>query len=1251
MTTWLRQKVFFSDVSPLVEKGLTKNIESGDIFALPAHLSPETKAVDEDKVNWSTWKTLLLTLFWQARPYWAQALLFVVLCASLNALSPILVHEFVKYLELGAKPLWLTILYGVGIGVAGLGSGLALQHFFYRVIGLYQILTNTINRKLYRHSLQLHKAERDQMPVGDIVNHMSSDSDSVANLGAVAGDIIYSAISIIGFVVLLFYYLGHTAWVGLIALLALIPLTHKSGKNFSRLDDQLMKKRDERVTLMSQILSAIRVVKYFVWERSVIREVQKVRHEELRIRGQLALADMTTTLIFVGLGTIILFLVLAVHVARGNPMDAALVFTLVSLFRIVEEPFAMISRHVSHCANARVSAKRIASFLGKLETNDQAIEKLSSLSPSVIEVQNLTVEYGEVKALDNVSFTVSRGENFAIVGAVGAGKTTLLNVILGEIEFQGRVARCSQKWAFVPQEAYIINSSVKENLSFGDPNLSDEDWQQAIYAACLEEDLRGLPAGLETEIGERGLNLSGGQKQRFSLARSILQKPDLVLLDDPLSAVDPKVEDQLMERLIHSVWGDITRVTVTHRIQHLREFDRILFLEAGRVGAVGTFDELEASCVGFQEFLRENQSSQGDPLPAHETPTVAKEVAKEKTSGRVTEDEDREVGAVKKSVYWDYVKSLGGKNAKLRPLILFTLFAAAIVATSLPLVQKTWLAWVTNAQKTGAVPWEMDFLKGILTSPAASIAIYGLLGVLTLAGVLASDLYWLRRGLRAGRDLHNSMLVSILRGQIRFFDSTPVGRILQRFSRDMEQVDIELQWSFEKTVQHLFQVLANLFLIVAVLPAVVVFIVPIFWVYYQVQKKYRITAREVKRLDSVSRSPRYAHFKETLQGLVVLRSLGQQNWFYHEFIKRLAYNQHMFYGHYMVNRWFSSRIPMIGALVAISTTVVITVLVTQGSLSAGVAGLVTVSSLGFWGVLNWGIRIFAEVEARMTSVERIKFFIGTPQEPKQPFSSELLKRTDWPEKGEVEFVDVHARYAPHLPPVLKGLSFKIEAGTRIGIIGRTGSGKSTIFQTLYRFLELDSGCILIDGFDISKIPLQRLRSSIAIIPQDPTLFLGTLKTNLDRFNERTEAEIWAVLEKVHLADFVRSLPNGLDSEVVENGANLSQGQRQLMCLARALLVQAKIIILDEATASVDVKTDAVVQKVIRQTCAGMTMLIIAHRLGTVRDCDQILELQDGRLRRRLTPNAKSETAPVQIVTETPPAPVCEPKQLDFFSSP
>lgn len=1224
---FIADRVFFAWLTPLLKTGSQRSLEVRDLPALPNDLDPEALVLDESKISWLSGVSLLKTLLLVSAKIWVPALGFFLLFAAMNLLGPVLVNNFVKSIQTGFSTpdqLQTAMILAALVGTIGIIGGVSIQHYFLWYLKWNQTVTNVVNKKIFFHALRLRKDAREAAPVGDLVNHLSSDTESVAEFGGGMADLIYSVVMIIGAIGLLFYYLGSTAWVAVVLLGVLAPMTKKVSRDFTSFDEDLMKWRDRRVTLMSQILTAIRLVKHFNWEKSVSEEVGKVREAELHSRERLARAELLVTLIYVAVGTFVLFAVLAVHSLRGATFDAALIFTCVSLFGLLEDPFAQISRVISTMITAKVGGERIAGFL-RLPVVDESALQFSEAGENSSERDIGHKDEVEVH-YDNLH--VKAGTSLAVVGGVGSGKSTLLHVLMGEmsgyysgLEIRG-VPRSRLRIGYVSQEAFILNGTLLENLTFGRQDVSDTELNEALRASCLLDDLRLMPGGLQTEIGEKGINLSGGQRQRVSLARTILHRPNLVILDDPLSAVDGTTERALVENLLDrnsGLWKGVTRIMITHRLSHLKVFDQIGFLANGEFKAIGKFEELERISPEFRSYLEEYSSSQSHGAP--EAKSGANAIVGNQVIGdeRVTEDEDRGYGAVASGMYRHYLEALGGENLRLRPWVLLALAIAAMSLTGLPLLQKAWLAYVSDAIRPNALGMEsVSYVRSLASQPMSAIYIYGVMGIFVMGGTLLADLFWLKRGLAAGRVIHDKMLKSVLGAKIRFFDSTPVGRTLQRFSRDLESVDIHLRWSFEHSIKCFAQVFLTLLLIVSVLPFVVVVMVPVFWVYYFMQKVYRASSREAKRLDSISRSPRYAHFKETLQGLVVIRAFDKKEWFTDEFFKRLRHNQRMFYGNYMINRWFSSRIPVVGGLISIATAIAIVLAVKYGSLSPGLAGLVTVYSLSFWGVLNWGIRIWAEVESRMTSLERVRHFANLPQESDViglPAISVVPE--NWPTRGEIKFVGVKARYAENRPMILKGLDFVLPAGAKVGIVGRTGSGKSTVFQALYRFIEIEEGRILIDDIDIARIPLARLRRALAIIPQDPTLFIGTIRSNLDRYNEHTDEKIWSVLEKASLADFVRSLPKGLETELVENGVNLSQGQRQLLCLARALLLNAKIILLDEATASVDVKTDATVQRVLKEAGHGVTMLMIAHRLGTTRDCDLVLEIKEGNLGRVL----------------------------------
>lgn len=1195
--------ILFSEARPLVDRGRDHILSEADLLSLPesqvpAHLSGYDKKLDFSsgtRLIWSSLKALGRKLY--------IALLFNFLNCVVALSIPVFVNHFIKLLNTAGTQVAFSnlALWGLALAVASILEGIFLQHYYYHILGCEQITTRVLNRKIYGHSLRLSHSSRGKTPVGDVVNHMSSDSDGVSEFVFIFSDLFEFTIKTVGISALMFYYLGLTAIVPLTLFFILVPLTKKLARRFTRLDDEMMKWRDHRVSLMNQILNSIRVVKYFVWEKSVYQEIGEVRQKELTARKKMAQTEVMSSAAYTSVSTVVLFATLMVHVGRGQVLDVALIFTCISLFGLLESPLGRMSNMIAKFTVSFVGARRVIDFFNK-----EVILERNNLVPEAATVgvrcQNLTMFYepGDAPILKNLSFEIKPGESLAIVGSVGCGKSTLLLTLLGELPYSGQISfknlqneEARAKRAFCPQEAYIINGSLRENLCFG-ANVTDEQIRQALKVTGLEQDLKLFPAGLNTEIGEKGVNLSGGQKQRVALARALLAKPGIVFLDDPLSAVDVETEKHLVSKLLFGEWKDITRIVATHRMESLRSFNKIIFIfPEGSI--VGSFDEIIKN-KNFAEFYSAHANTHRSERSVSALVTGQE---KEQTQSRITDDEEREVGAVKSTVYWDYIKSLGGVGS-YRGINIFLLFLGTGSVVLMPLAQKAWLSKVSEHQDI----W-------------FSIIIYGLIGVGTLAVTLANGSFWLKRGVEAGKQLHNAMLKSVLSAPVRFFDSTPIGRILQRFSRDVESVDVYLQWTFESAVHCFMQIIVTLILIALVLPMTLLVMAPMLIFYYILQRDYRRPAREIKRLDSLARSPRYAHFKETLMGLAVIRGFDKQDWFIENFQKRLFKSQETFYNAYILNRWFSTRVPILGGTIAGATMIVLAMAVQKGLLAPGVGGLITIYALGFWGYLNWGIRVFSDIETRMTSIERLNFYSNIP--PEQGHSFDWPEQGAWPGTGEIRFENVHVRYAEHLPLVLKGVSFSIRHGEKIGLIGRTGSGKSTLLQALFRFVEPESGHIFFDGKKINEVSLPELRKNLAIIPQDPVLFMGSVRSNLDRYKQYSDDDIKKALNEAAMWSFIESLPQGLETPVLENGTNFSQGQRQLMCLARALLVKARVIALDEATASVDVQTDVIIQKVIRERLKDVTLLIIAHRLGTVMDCDRVIELSQGEIKDIWTP--------------------------------
>ncbi len=1192
--------IFFSKAQKLINIGRLRVIQDSDRLDLPMYLNPKHIPWNESQVDWSSRNSFLKSLLKVSWPTTRIAISFQIIASAFSFTTPFLVHAFVARLQKGSfskSDLIELSLLAISFGLCGVANGIVLQHYFFRTLNFNQITNNLVNKKIFLHSLKLSTVAKNKFQVGDIVNFMSSDSDAIADSSITTIDLSNAVVLLIGCSLSLFYFIGWSALVAVVVMALLIPLTQSLSKRFMILEYQMMSFRDKRMTLMTQVMNAIRVVKYFVWEKSVLAEVLDIRQKEVHARYQLARAEIVWGLVYTSISSIVLFSALLTHVLRGEKIDLALVFTCISIFALMEDHFGGLSKFISRFINILVSASRITDFL-KSDKVDESVAYFPELAASAA-FENASFKFPDQNEIfKDLNLSLFAEKSLAVVGPVGSGKSTLLQLLLKELQpTSGKLKfKSSYQQAYVSQDAFIINSSLKENIIFGAEKFSDEAVQNALYVSALQYDLMSWPTGLDTEIGEKGVNLSGGQKQRVSLARAVMADADLILLDDPLSAVDPLTEEILSHRLLFGLWKNKTRVMVTHRLESLNKFDQILFLQEGQ-HFIGTFAELSVSCAPFKKFLKTHDANKSlgatNPVPTASSSVQLATTADSITEkSRITEDEDRAIGAVNKSVYSDYVKALGGESIRHK-WILLGLFLGAVAVVAAPVIQKLWLSQASRFADL---------------TPLNIIAVYGALGVFTMLVTYISNSFWTLRGIRAGQSFHDRMLRSVLYTRIRFFDSTPVGRILQRFSRDVESVDIHLQWSFDHTIHSLFHITISFFLIVFILPLVIVFLIPVLFIYYRIQNDYRRVARESKRLDSLARSPRFAHFKETLQGLHVLRAFRQSDWAIEQFYAKLHHSAQMFYTQYIVNRWFSVRIPLVGAAISSATCLLIVYSSHKGYVGAGLAGLVTIYALDFWRHLNWGVRIFSELESRMTSVERLQFYIQLQHEEKL---DSVWAPVEWPRSGQLEFQNVNVRYASHMPLVLKDVSFKIPSGARAGLIGRTGSGKSTIFQTVYRFVDLESGDILLDNHSIQNLPLESLRKNLAVIPQDPNLFLGTLRSNIDRYNEATDDKLWDVLQKVSLGNFVRALPDQLNFQLAENGLNLSQGQRQLICLARALLMDVKIIFLDEATASVDVETDALVQKVIRESLGGITLVTIAHRLSTLDGYDMVIELQNG----------------------------------------
>jgi ABC-type multidrug transport system fused ATPase/permease subunit len=938
----------------------------------------------------------------------------------------------------------------------------------------------------------------------------------------------------------------------------------------------------------------IKAAKLQGWEDNLSEKIQTLREAEVRLSKRLV--QLSAILFFTsGAAPAIAMAITSWFlVGRGDVLDAATLFPVLTLFMQLRFSLNILPETMYNLMEAHVSCRRIHSFLSSAQFSPPTIQHKHQ---AAISIENLITRWAERGVIaTNVShLSIPRGQLVVVVGGIGAGKSGLLLTMLGELPAETGSVTLGGSIAYVPQNPWIISDSIRNNILFGQPYDTDR-YQRAIHCAGLRVDLASFADGDATQIGERGINLSGGQRQRVSLARALYSDADIFLFDDPLSALDPEVANHVFSQLVCSALATKTRIIVTHRVEFALAADRVLVIDDGLIVEDGNPLELQRSAGSFAALIQAHHSmgpSHTSPLlPTDDTALMddSSDDLRSQSEGlqhSIIEAEERRFGAVGTSTIRTYAARITPGFVLIFVVILFIGRQSAAVSTDL---------WLTRWADEPAVRIPL-FLGGYLL----------LIASLCLMGYLRT-LYLLTRGLYAGAESHKSLLRGVLRSPMAFFEANPVGRILNRFSRDLETTELALPRAILDAGNCLVEVLAVSLVIIIVTPVTLFVIAPIAVVYYLLGTLFRPPSRELQRLTSISLSPIFTLLSECLSGVESLRASALGDSFINRFA--IALNAHTKCNHLQtaINRWLGIRLETMGSLLLCAIGLSASL---GWSISSGVAlsGLALAYASSMTSSMNWAIRSVCMVENYLTSFERIERYSHTTPESQ----TGAPPPSGWPTDGAIQLFDLSARYRPHLPLALAGISCFIPPGSRVGIIGRTGSGKSTLILSLLRLLEPCGGRIEIDGVDLSTVRLSDLRTSLAVVPQEPVLFSGTLRESLDPFGMYSDEEILKAMKRMELSAFLEQLPDRLNTVVREGGFNFSNGQRQLICLARALLRRSRVVILDEATASIDAHTDRTIQRALRQEFSGATLLIVAHRLGTVLDSDLILALHEGSL--------------------------------------
>ncbi|XP_071813084.1 multidrug resistance-associated protein 1-like isoform X5 [Apostichopus japonicus] len=1154
-------------------------------------------------------------------------------------IQPLILRRLIQYTEDKTVPAWEGYFFAGALFVVAIFQTLILQRYFHigTLTGMH--VRTALLGSIYRKAIHLSNSARKSSTIGEVVNLMSVDAQKLMDLCLNLNLVWSSPLQICITLYLLIGILGVlSVFAGIFVMVLMIPLNMWVARKTRALQVQQMGFKDSRVKLMGEILSGIKVLKLYAWERSFQEKVLKLRRDELKVLRRAAYYNAVTSFAFTCAPFLVTLSSFAVFLLsdENNVLNAETIFVSLSLFNLLRFPLAMLPFVVFSVVQAHVSLKRLSRFLKLEELNPQNVDHFNMPG------QAITVEDGKFSwskedepVLHDISLDVPQGALVAVVGQVGTGKSSLLSALLGEMEKKDGKVFVQGSVAYVAQQAWIQNETVRGNVLFG-KDLNSTKYEKILQACALQRDLEVLPGGDLTEIGEKGINLSGGQKQRVSLARAVYANCDIYLLDDPLSAVDAHVGKHIFDNVVgpNGVLKKKTRIFVTHGISFLPQVDKIVVLKNGAISEEGSYNELLERNGAFAEFLQnyslqeeeEKEVTEADAVSMMSSGTKSQaeslreihqngkfgkkedgDVDLTKEGKSLIDQEKAEIGKVAYTVYFTYLKSVG-LWLSLLILSFFILYDIFSVGSNI------WLSvWSEEPLQNGtlAVPIRNKYL-----------AVYGLFGLgQVLAGVSQSVLLYLG-ALRASGQLHNFLLQQILRCPMSFFDITPAGRILNRFSKDMQGLDEEVANCLQDWFLCVLEAAGVIFIVTYSTRVAIVALVPLCCIYIVIQRYFVSTSRQLKRLESVSRSPIYSHFSETLSGTSTIRAFSKQKDFILQNEQLVDRNQETYYPNIVSNRWLAIRLEFIGNGIVFFAALFATI--GREYLSAGLVGLSVAYAMQVTQTLNWMVRMTSELETNIVAVERIKEYTEIETEAAMDIP-EKKPDDSWPPAGEVCVKDYSTRYREGLDLVLKGISFTIQPGEKVGIVGRTGAGKSSLTLGLFRIIEAAGGSITIDGQDISEIGLYDLRSKLTIIPQDPVLFAGDLRMNLDPFESYSDDQIWDALRHSHLDEFVSSLSEGLMHKCTEGGENLSVGQRQLICLARALLRKTKILILDEATAAVDLETDDLIQATIRTEFVDCTILTIAHRLNTIMDNTRVLVLDSGEIAEYDTPAKLLET--------------------------